>query len=250
MDGINKGGSKGQGLFWLFMFSAAMGLLEAIVVVYLREIFYPGGFRFPLVPIPERLLRVEILREAATILMLSSVAMASQRGFYRRLAAFLFTFGVWDVFYYAGLKAILGWPPSLYTWDILFLIPVAWAAPVLAPLVSALTMAAMGALLIRLDERYGAVNMGLLSWILLLSGAFMVFITLIWDYASIVVNNGFLDDFFGLARNRDFMGIVSVYVPGGFNWYVFWAGEALILFSMLLICENTKGTRHGRTFYR
>lgn len=227
-----------------------MGLLEAIVVVYLREIFYPGGFKFPLVPIPERLLRVEILREAVTILMLASVAMASQRGFYRRLASFLFTFGVWDVFYYAGLKAFLGWPPSLYTWDILFLIPVAWAAPVLAPLVSALTMAVMGALLIRLDEGYGAVSAGLLSWILLLSGALMVFITFIWDYASIVVNNGFLDDYFSLARNRDFMGIVSVYAPGSFKWYVFWPGEALILFAMLLIRENTKRARHWGTSYR
>ena len=32
----------------LTLFSIAMGLLEAVVVMYLRELYYPAGFAFPL----------------------------------------------------------------------------------------------------------------------------------------------------------------------------------------------------------
>jgi len=39
-------------------------------------------------------------------------------------------FGVWDLVYYAGLKALLDWPESWGTWDVLFLIPGIWTGPV------------------------------------------------------------------------------------------------------------------------
>lgn len=38
-------------IVWLILFSIAMGYLESAVVVYLREIYYPNGFVFPLTPI-------------------------------------------------------------------------------------------------------------------------------------------------------------------------------------------------------
>jgi hypothetical protein len=51
---------------------------------------------------------------------------------------------LWDIFYYVGLKTLLGWPPSLFTWDVLFLIPVPWSAPVLAPVAAAAYFVAVG----------------------------------------------------------------------------------------------------------
>jgi len=48
--------------FWITLFSIAMGLLETVVVIYLREIYYPDGFAFPLRPIAPNLIVAEFPR--------------------------------------------------------------------------------------------------------------------------------------------------------------------------------------------
>ncbi len=124
-------------------FAAAMGILEAAVVVYLRHIYYPAGFGFPLVRMDRSIFHIEVIREAMTIVMLACVARIAAERTWGRLMAFLVAFGVWDIMYYVGLKIWLGWPASLVTPDILFLIPRPWVGPVLAPvLVSALWIVA------------------------------------------------------------------------------------------------------------
>ena len=118
-------------LVWLAVYAVAMGLLEAICVIYLRRLlpFEPG------VPVPplERL-RIEVIREAATLVMLVAVAWLAGINARTRLAGFFFAFGIWDVVYYAGLWSLAGWPTRLLEWDCLFLIPKPWYAPVLAPM--------------------------------------------------------------------------------------------------------------------
>ena len=122
-----------KNLFWLVVWGMAFGYLEAAVVVYLREIYYPEGFAFPLVIIEGRILMTELLREAMTLLIMwSAVSLAYQR-VQSRIAAFIILFGVWDIFYYIFLKLLLNWPENLGTWDILFLIPLPWLGPVWAP---------------------------------------------------------------------------------------------------------------------
>lgn len=120
-------------LLWCAVFAAAFGVIEGAVVVYLRELYYPEGFAFPLKELPTRILAIEIVREAATLLLLLAAAALAQRRASHRFAVFAFCFGVWGIVYYLALKAFLGWPPSLLTLDILFLIPVPWTGPVLAP---------------------------------------------------------------------------------------------------------------------
>ena len=132
--------------FTLFIFAVAMGFLEAIVVVYVRELYYPEGFTFPLKALPANLVTIELIRELCTFLMLGSVAWLSGKTLLRRLSAFLFTFGVWDIIYYAALKLFLDWPESLLTWDILFLIPITWVGPVLAPIICSVVMIFMAML--------------------------------------------------------------------------------------------------------
>ena len=44
----------------LLLYAVAMGYLEAAVVVYLRAIYYPEGFSFPLKPMDPGLLGVEM----------------------------------------------------------------------------------------------------------------------------------------------------------------------------------------------
>ena len=44
-------------------------------------------------------------------------------------------FATWDLSYYAFLRLISGWPQSLFTRDVFFLIPVPSIGPVITPLV-------------------------------------------------------------------------------------------------------------------
>ena len=96
-------------LWWLIAFSIAMGFLEAAVVIYLRLLYYPSGFQFPLVPLDERASVVEVLREAATVVMLVGFGAMAGKNFQQRLAFFLLAFAIWDLFYYVFLKAVLNW---------------------------------------------------------------------------------------------------------------------------------------------
>jgi hypothetical protein len=127
------------------VFSMAFAYIESAVVVYLRAIFHPQGFTFPLAafdvtPEGKRLLLTEVGREAATIVLIGTAAWLFGNVLQERVAYFLVIFAVWDIFYYIWLKVLLDWPGSLMDWDILFLIPVAWASPVLYPVLVSLAM--------------------------------------------------------------------------------------------------------------
>jgi len=140
-------------------FSIGLAYIEAVVVVYLRTIFYPEGFVFPLVDFISdkrwlQFLGIEICREGATLAVLLCSSWLFGKNFRTRLAYFLTIFAVWDIFYYIWLKVLLSWPSSIMEWDILFLIPVAWAGPILAPVILSLTML-IGAILILHRESCG-----------------------------------------------------------------------------------------------
>ena len=126
-------------LWLLAIFAIAMGLLEAICVIYLRRLHPVSAWAVvPNIPPLERL-RIEVVREACTLAMLGTVAWLGGINLRSRIACFFYVFGVWDIFYYIGLKWLADWPASWVEWDCLFLIPQPWYGPVLAPvLISAL----------------------------------------------------------------------------------------------------------------
>jgi hypothetical protein len=136
--------------FWLTLFGVALGFFEASVVVYLRQLYYPGAALFPLKVIPPDILRVELLREFFSIALILAAAVLSGRNKALRAANFLFIFGVWDILYYVFLWVFLGWPASVFDWDLLFLIPVPWVAPVLAPVLCSFSLIAFAVLIHRL----------------------------------------------------------------------------------------------------
>ena len=123
----------------LAVYAIAMALLESATVVYLRELYYPGGFFIQsasdLKVISKNILIIEIWREVATIMMLGAVSSLAFAGYKNRLAAFLWIFSIWDLFYYFFLYVFLGWPSSFGTLDVYFLIPWPWIGPVWLPLV-------------------------------------------------------------------------------------------------------------------
>ena len=140
-------------LLAVILFAVAMGYFEAAVVVYLRELFYPDGFSFPLKIISTRLIIIELFREASTIVVLITVAVLAGRKFWERFGYFIIMFGAWDIFYYIWLKATINWPSSLFEWDILFLIPLPWLGPVIAPVLVAGLMVTIGISITHLFHR-------------------------------------------------------------------------------------------------
>jgi len=131
-------------IVWLSLWAVAFAFIESSVVVYLRKIYYPEGFAFPLTPIEPNILLNELVREAMTLVVIWTTAQLSYTRLQSRVAAFLILFGIWDIFYYIFLKIVLDWPASFGTWDILFLIPTPWVGPVWAPMLVAITLAAFG----------------------------------------------------------------------------------------------------------
>jgi hypothetical protein len=168
-------------LLWTVVFGVAFGWLEAAVVVYLRRIYYPDGFAFPLRIIDEPLLAVELGREAATLVMLATIGALAGRTRWQRFACFLVAFGVWDLVYYLGLKLALGWPPSLATWDMLFLLPWPWVGPVYAPATVAVLMVVFGILVARREENDPPTHADLVNWLLGAAGASILLYTWLHD---------------------------------------------------------------------
>jgi len=144
------------------LFGIAFGFVEASVIIYIRAAVgllpgYSGTLSDVarlsaniyqqaqiLGKLPRSLFMVDFFREAAMITMLFGVALLTTKRLRERWAMFLWTFAVWDIFYYVGLWATVRWPSSLLTPDVLFLIPVPWFSQVWFPvLVSALTMVAV-----------------------------------------------------------------------------------------------------------
>ncbi len=130
----------------LWIFAVAFGWIEAATVVYLRATTHvpASAAPFPLTVLPTELIEVEIVREACTMFVLAAVACAASRRWRDAIGAFLLTFGIWDLVYYVVLRLILGWPDALTNWDVLFLIPLPWVAPIWAPATVAVIFVATG----------------------------------------------------------------------------------------------------------
>ncbi len=140
-------------LLALTVLGVSFGIIEASVVIYLRDIYYPEGFAFPVVIASAKITIAELIRELATLVLLFSTAFLIGRSRQTRLAIFGFLFGVWDIVYYLHLKIMLGWPESLFTWDVLFLLPTPWAGPVWAPVVVSAGLVYTAIVMLSYDER-------------------------------------------------------------------------------------------------
>ncbi|MGZ3885362.1 MAG: hypothetical protein ACXVPQ_10320 [Bacteroidia bacterium] len=222
-------------IFWLCLFAIAMGLLESAVVIYLRELYYPGGFKFPLQIIPEKIAKVELWREAATIVMLTGAGYFAGNSRLTRFASFLIAFAVWDIFYYVFLYLFIQWPESLFTWDILFLIPFPWTGPVIAPCLVASGMCFFGTSILYFSRRK-KVSITPSQWLLLVSGVFIIILSFLSDYFSIMQAQhreaSFLPDREGLLLG------LSGYIPREFSWGLFGAGTLMCCAGILLFIKT------------
>ncbi len=172
---------------WLWLLGLAVGYFEASVVVYLCELYYPGGFRFPIVLAFDRVTAVEVGREAASLLLLAAAARLAGRRFLERLAAFMLLFGAWDLVYYAVRKLLLGWPESLATLDILFLIPVPWSGPVWAPCSVSLALVGVGSYLYWTPERPRRYRR--LDWAVLVAAGLLIVASFVAEWRAVLAGH-------------------------------------------------------------
>jgi hypothetical protein len=224
---------------WLTLFSVAMGFMEAVIVVYLRKIYYPQGFQFPLVPIHPDMALAEFLREAATIIMLLGIGILTGKTASQKFAFFIYCFAVWDLFYYIFLKVLIDWPESLFTWDILFLIPVPWVGPVIAPCIISITMIVLTLNIAYLHEKGLNTKIHLKEWILLSCGSFIVILSFVWDYFR-YISKGNSKGIWIISSKGAMFNEIADYAPMHYNWLLFLLGEAIIVYAIILFIKRIK----------
>ncbi|HMT28338.1 MAG TPA: hypothetical protein PKD91_03555 [Bacteroidia bacterium] len=228
---------------WVTVFSIAMGFMETVVVVYLRKIYYPAGFQFPLVAMENDMVIIEILREAATIIMLLGIGYLAGKTTSQKFAFFILAFAIWDICYYLFLKLLLNWPESLFTWDILFLIPVPWVGPVIAPCMVSLKMIVLTLSILYFKELGINTQIKPKEWILLTFGSLTVIVSFIWDFFKYFSQEHTSSKAFNLTgKNVEIMN----YIPGDFNWWIFIVGQLTIISGIIIyILRMQKEANHS-----
>lgn len=209
-------------LVLLSLFAIAMAQVEASVVVHLRSIYHPDNSLsiFPLTILSQRDWLIELVRETATVVMLLSVALLTTKGAARVFAAFVYVFGLWDIFYYLWLKLMIGWPLSWLEWDVLFLIPWVWLGPWIAPVLIAILFVIWGGWVLtsKREARFTRnTSLLLLVGVLLALSAFLLpAAPLLWE---------------GEAALRG-------YQPDGFCWQLYIPGYLLMVASLWRIANS------------
>jgi hypothetical protein len=195
-------------------FAIAMAWVEAASVFYIRALVdriepYQAN------PLPQETMNgalgnVELWREAATRVMLATLGLLTGRTWRRRAGYAALAFGAWDVFYYVFLRLISGWPRTLLDWDILFLLPLPWWGPVLAPVSIALVMILWGTL--ATQSRDAAID-ARWAWTLACVGIALALAVFM------------IDTWWALLDGRH--AVLQV-LPTTFNWPLFWVALLLM----------------------
>ena len=176
-------------------YAVAMGYLEAATVVYLRaalglssELVGPGEDAMTGATVGA-FLPAEVAREAATLVMIAAVGWLAGRRPLERLAWAAVVFGTWDIVYYAGLWTLIGWPPSLAAWDVLFLIPVPWVGPVLAPIGVSVALVGFGLAVAGRLRAGGRLHLGPLHMAAAVAGGLLVVASFLVDGARVLAGD-------------------------------------------------------------
>jgi hypothetical protein len=194
-------------------FAIAMAWVEAASVLYIRTLVDRiEPYQADPLPMNGVLGNVELWREAATLVMIATLG-ALAGGTWRSRAGYAaLAFGVWDIFYYVFLRLISGWPRTMLDWDILFLLPLPWWGPALAPISIALLMILWGTLATQTrDDAPDA------RWAWALAGAGTMLALAVF----------MIDAWRALPYGRD--AVLRV-LPDNFNWPLFCV--ALVLMSL------------------
>jgi hypothetical protein len=217
----------------VIVWAVAFAFVEASVVEYLRALYYPlakGGFSFPVLTLDQlktmggdhvNRLVIELGRELATLAMLALMGIAAARNRREAWAHFMIAFGVWDTFYYIWLKVFLDWPESLMTWDLLFLVPVPWVSPVVAPVLISLALITSGLIVLSYEAQDDPLIAACKDWAALTAAGLIVIVSFCWDYQNIMDGGH----------------------PNDFNWVLFVVGLTMAVATFVAIVLRHKVSR-------
>lgn len=205
-------------------YASSMAYLESAVVVYLQRALSMTPLH--LFPLRDQatlggLGSIELGREVATLIMLATVGCLAGRTSLERLAWTSVAFGIWDIGYYFWLWAFIGWPTSLGTTDLLFLLPVPWVAPVWAPMLVSVALIVFGFIVARRMRMGTPIALHTRDWLLLIVGGVVVIVSFTLDAGNI----------------RDGG------MPSAFAWPVFLVGLALAGVGVLLPLQSSANSR-------
>jgi hypothetical protein len=228
-------------LVLITLFSVAMGMLESSVVVYLRELYYPDGFQFPIRATSYTVAITELMRELATLIMLLTIGMVAGKTKQERFAWFIYSFAIWDIFYYLFLYLIISWPNSLTDWDILFLLPMMWTGPVWAPLLLSILMMILAICILVFSNLHKNAHLKLKEWVLLVSGSIVVIIAFCKDfYISMTTLYPLIPETI-LFFSKQTGEYAEKYVPKSFDVTLFTIGSILIFAGICIyVLRNRK----------
>jgi hypothetical protein len=200
--------------WWMVMiYAAAMAWVESAVVFYLRSMIHRIEPRQPNpFPVIGGFGAVELPREFATLVMLLAVGILAGRNWRARFGYAVIAFGVWDIFYYVFLKIICGWPHALLDWDVLFLLPLPWWGPVLAPVLISLLMILWGTLATQWELNPAPASAQWRAWLLNFSGVVLALYVFMADT---------------IAATHHGVNAIRNVLPEKFDWPLF--GLALVL---------------------
>ena len=213
----DSAGLQAKNLSWIGLFAIAMAYLESAVVVYLRRIYGISDLILSVPPFDPQIAAIELGRELATLVMLLAVGWVAGKKFQSRLGFAVFAFGLWDIFYYIWLRVFIGWPRSVLDPDLLFLLPLSWWGPVLAPVLIAALMVLGGALVVIGDDRGQTVRLQPAEWAIFIAGNLAMLYAFMADALAILPA-----DSQTLSQLR----------PTNFNWTVYLIGLSLVTFSV------------------
>jgi hypothetical protein len=194
---------KEKNILLVTIFTIAMAFLESAVVVYLRAMYGIENLLTDINLAPDKYTFIEIGREAATILMLVMISVIAGNTKSKKFGYFFLSFGIWDIFYYIWLYIFIQWPTSLLEWDVLFLIPLPWWGPVIAPVLISILLITKGFLLINEIEYKTTV----LDWVVISLSVIILLYTFVEDSIIILLTGE---------------GSITAVRPSSFNWLVFW----------------------------
>lgn len=213
------------------VFAIAMAWVEACVVLDLRTMVNRLD-PYQHEPLPEMGVvgRAELLREVATLVMLATVGWLAGTTRRSRFGYALVAFGIWDIFYYVFLRPLTGWPKSLLDWDVLFLLPLPWWGPVLAPVLVSIVMVTVGVLMVEADRKPKVSWPG--PWTI--AAAFVGMVLVLYT---------FLADALGAAKDGE--KALREMLPIAFHWPIFTIGLVLMALPAVALARQhrpVKGT--------
>jgi len=215
------------------LYAIAMAYLESTVVVYLRRIYGITDLLTSIHAFDRYISIIELGRELATLLMLFSIGLAVGKKLQSRIGTALYAFGIWDICYYVWLVVFIGFPRSLFDWDLLFLIPLPWWGPVIAPVIISLLMILGGARLVDLEDKGIMVRPTWKDWILIAIGVCDMLFVFMSDAIS------------SLPASAETLSLITP--KGAFLWIYFLFGYALAAYGLWrIVSKNSCARVHDR----